>query len=161
MAQTQEQTQVQTTKAPRVHRVSKGKKTQVQTEAVAHESTVESAPAPAATLGYFVNIGRPTAGARLFAHTAAFLALSGMADGKAYPRAKATQVIGPVAVKYHMGNGNIEATEDGLILSERGKAEFGKRKTDPEMLKAYTGILSTGKADGSIVKSDSHIKAIS
>lgn len=168
MAQ-QKQIQVQaekTTRAPRTHRAPKGTVAPIAPaaqEAAQQEAAQQEAAQQSAVLGYFVNINRPTAGARLFAHTAAFLALSGMSEGKAYPRGKATQVIGPVAVKYHLDpkQGNFEATENGLVLTEKGKITFSARKVDPEMLKAYRGILSTGKADGSIVKSDAHIKAIS
>jgi hypothetical protein len=87
---------------------------------------------------------RPQRGHALWAHTAAFLTVSGMADGKAFPRASASKVIGDTAVKYHCSNGNFERTADGLKLTEQGFEAFVLRSTDPEMLAGFTATLSQG-----------------
>jgi hypothetical protein len=95
-----------------------------------------------------VDYARPNAGAALFAHTAAFLKLSGMQEGKAYPKAKASQVIGQTAIKYHTSNGNFEATSAGLTLSSKGNAFFMARNAshpvNPELEAAFIDVLTTG-----------------
>lgn len=111
------------------------------------------AAAKSATLTHVIKAGfRPKAGAALYAHTQAFLELSGMLAHKPVPRATVEAAIGSTAVKYHLHECNMEATENGLLLTDRGDALFGTRSVDPEMLKAYRGVLSTGKVDGVCVK---------
>lgn len=104
----------------------------------------QSAPVPA--LSFIVTaLARPTSGARLAAHTRAFMELSGMLDGKPVPKAIAIKAIGPTAIKYHTGQGNIAHTEAGLSLTEFGAAYFAARRAaDPEMVKGYRQIMTTG-----------------
>lgn len=90
------------------------------------------------------DFARPQAGRALAAHTAAFLGLSGMATGDAVPRAFASKVIGARAVQYHTGNGNFEATPDGLKLTEKGEIFFMSRAIDPELLAAYESVMQSG-----------------
>lgn len=111
--------------------------------------TQQQAPAQALPIAYGIaDYARPKAGAALFAHTRAFLELSGIIEGKAYPKAKATQVIGATAVKYHSANGNLAQTADGLTLTEKGKAFFAARgETDKELHAAFVKVLTTGQLD--------------
>lgn len=137
------------TRAPRASRKPAQQATQQQQqEAPTQAPTQEQAPAAAApkTLAYAIaDYARPKAGAALFAHTAAFFALSGINEGKAYPKAKAVQVIGQTAVKYHTGNGNLEHTAEGVKLTDKGRAFFAARPAvDPELFAAFESVLSTG-----------------
>lgn len=100
---------------------------------------------PTALKHFLHDFARPQRGAELAAHTQAFLELSGIANGSAYPRAKAVQVIGPTAVKYHLSNQNLAATESGLVLTDKGYAFFSARSTvDPELHGAYVDVLTRG-----------------
>ena len=101
------------------------------------------------------DFARPSAGNLLIAHTAAFLGLSGMANEQAFPKAQAQKIIGARAVQYHLGNGNFEATDKGLILTEKGFLFFATRQADLELLAAYELVMTTGKhAPTVIVKQD-------
>lgn len=136
------------TRAPRTSRAPKASKpaqeaTQQEETKPAQEATQE---APKTLAFAIADYARPKAGAALFAHTAAFFALSGIADGKAYPKAKAVQVIGQTAVKYHTGNGNFEHTSEGVKLTDKGRAFFAARgAADPELFAAFSSVLSTGE----------------
>lgn len=109
-----------------------------------------------------VDYARPKAGAALFAHTAAFLELSGMNAGQAYPKSKAVQVIGQTAVKYHAGNGNIEQTAEGVKLTDKGRAFFAARPAvDKELHAAFVEVMTEGKVnDKANVKAESSRVAI-
>lgn len=100
-------------------------------------------------------LGRPTSGARLFAHTAAFLTASGMFTGAARPRSEVKAVIDETAFGYHRKLGNIEETPAGTILTEQGKAFFAAREkvgsrqyVSPELKAAFLAALTEGKHDG-------------
>lgn len=132
------QTQITKISAVKTPRATKGKgKT---------EAAMQAAPV---TITHAISdYARPKAGAALFAHTQAFMVLSGLAAGAAYPKAKAVQVIGPTAVKYHSQNGNLAATEKGLTLTAKGQAFFAARgAADPEYVAAFTEVLTTGKTN--------------
>lgn len=104
-----------------------------------------AAPAAMALKHFIVDFARPKHGGALAAHTQVFLDLSGIAAGRAYPKAKAVQVIGSTAVKYHLGKENLEATTEGLKLTDKGYAFFSARDTvDPELVKAFTEVLTKG-----------------
>lgn len=106
---------------------------------------------PAQAIKYAIeDFARPQAGAALAAHTAAFLALSGMSDGKAYPRAMATKVIGPRAISYHLGNKNFELTEDGLALTAKGINAMSARTIDAEKFAAFSEFFKTGELNDAI-----------
>lgn len=111
-----------------------------------------AAPAAAKTEIRFAvqDFARPRAGASLYAHTSAFLELSGMADGKPLPKAQASKIIGARAVQYHTANGNFEQTDKGLILTEKGEMFFISRATDLELLAAYRAFFTDGKVNPAI-----------
>lgn len=135
-------------------------KTIARTAAAKKTSTAPKAKTAAKTitptLAYaIVDYARPTAGRALAAHTAAFLALSGMTAGKPVASATAGKVLGARAVQYHTTNGNIEQTDAGLILTSKGQAFFSSRTVDAEQLKAYTTYMATGQISDTVnVKSD-------
>ena len=117
------------------------------------------AEAPLTITHVLHDYARPVAGARLAAHTAAFLTLTGMAAGKPCPSALALKVIGPTAVKYHRLIGNWESTADGLKLTEKGAAFFAARgEPDAELFAAYQKVMTTGEADERVAKGDSIVK---
>lgn len=95
-----------------------------------------------------VDYARPKAGAALFAHTSAFLKLSGMNDGSAYPKAKASQIVGQTAIKYHTSNGNFESTNVGIKLTSKGIAFFTARNASHpinlELEAAFVDVLTNG-----------------
>lgn len=132
------QTQITKTPAAKTPRVSRSKG---KTEAKTTQATPAVAPITHALQDY----ARPKAGAALFAHTHAFLVHSGIASGAAFPKAKAVQIVGATAVKYHTGNGNLAATPEGLKLTPKGQAAFSVRGLDPEYLAAFVEVLTTGK----------------
>ena len=96
------------------------------------------------------DFARPRAGATLIAHTAAFLEMSGMADGKPMPKAQAAKIIGARAVQYHTGNGNFEQTDKGLMLTEKGEMFFMSRAADLELLAAFRAFFADGKVNPAI-----------
>lgn len=119
---------------------------------------------PAATAIKFAvqDFARPKAGNMLAAHTAAFLGMSGMLDGAAFPKAQATKVLGARAVQYHTNNGNFAQTSAGLTLTDKGMEFFATRSlvADAEGIAAYETFFAKGgtnpainvKTEGSIVK---------
>lgn len=86
---------------------------------------------------------RPGSGTRLFAHTAAFLALSGLTKGATVPHDVAVDVVGPTAVKYHRLLGNWEPTTKGLKPAPQGREYFRELRAqpDPELIAAYVDVL--------------------
>lgn len=117
------------------------------------------AEAPLTITHVLHDYARPVAGNRLAAHTAAFLALSGMGQDKPCPSALALKVIGPTAVKYHRLIGNWESTKDGLKLTPKGHAFFSARgEPDAELFAAYQKVMTTGEVDERVVKGDGIVK---
>lgn len=94
--------------------------------------------------------GRPAAGAKLFAHTAAFLLMSGVIEGKPVSRTLARQVIGDTAINYHTKRGNFEKGADGLALTMKGEQYFAERDADMEAVNDYAEFFSTGKVGGNM-----------
>lgn len=141
------------TRAPRA--TGKGKQAPQKPQQAAQEATPGIKYAIA-------DYARPKAGAALFAHTAAFLALSGINAGQAYPKSKAAQIIGQTAVKYHTANGNFEQTAEGLKLTDKGRAFFAHRpEPDKELHAAFIEVLTEGKVnDKANVKAESSRVAV-
>lgn len=109
----------------------------------------QAAKAPKGKLAFCL-MNRPAAGnggGLLAAHTSAFLALSGLADGKAVPKATMLRAWGQTAVNYHAANGRIEQTEEGYTLTEFGREFFTFRETgiDKEARAMFVDLLTTGK----------------
>lgn len=119
----------------------------------------KSAKSPAAKSGIrfaLKDAYRPGSGSALASYTVAWLALSGMDDGALLPAKVVRKIAGETAFGYHTRNGNFERTPDGIKLSETGFAHFGNMganrniRPDPEMVKAYTETLSSGKTNAMV-----------
>jgi hypothetical protein len=132
-----------------------------QIEAPAQAPAQASKQAPA-KLAYHIAQGfRPMSGAKLFAHTAAFLDLSGISEKKPVARALAVRVMGQTAVKYHTERGNFHHAAEGLFLTVIGTEYLRKmRAVDPELRAAFVEVLSTGKPNDKVCKNPIGIKAI-
>lgn len=108
---------------------------------------------------------RPGAGRNLFAMTQAWLELSNLYNGAIVSAELLKQVCGNTAITYHTKQlGNFEVTAKGLQLTAKGinffKARKVENKFDEKVKDAYKAILSTGKMDGVLVKSQSAIAAV-
>ena len=116
--------------------------------------------APTPKLAFRV-IGRPGAGASLYAHTAAVFELLGMFKGAKIPRATLAQIIGDTAVKYHLTKTySLDWDANGLSLHDGGKAYFKARAIDPELKAAWLEVLTTGKTNDKVCKNQTNIKAM-
>lgn len=105
-----------------------------------------SAPRVSSGIVFALSIlSRPQRGAALFAHTQAFLDLSGIAAGGAFPRAQCVQVLGSTAVNYHLSKGNFEETSHGIALTAQGYSFFIARNVQPELFEAYKQVMTDGK----------------
>ena len=132
------------------------------------EQTTQTAPqtetAPEAaprTIGFaIVKAARPSAGERLFAHTAVFMEHTGMLTGKAVPSATVAKVMGRRAIKWHTDAGSLEATPEGIKLTEAGKVKFAGRTINPELKAAFEAVLIDGKADERAIKNAAFIKPL-
>lgn len=104
---------------------------------------------------------RPSAGARLEAHTAVFLEAFGLFSGGAVPTDTARKIIGARAVKWHTDKGNFEYTSKGVALTMIGKAAFAARDINPEYKAAYEAVLLDGQCnDVAGVKNPGFIKPL-
>lgn len=126
------------------------------------KQTRAAAPAVVATRSAIkfavVDFARPSAGNALAAHTQAFLDMSGLASGDAFPKAQATKIIGARAVQYHLGNGNFTQVEKGIKLTEKGELFFLSRNVDAELFAAYSTFFASGKVNDAInVKAETSI----
>lgn len=118
------------------------------------------AVAPVKAVAFYIeDYARPKAGAPLFAFTAAWLTLTGLASGKAAIRADLVKIAGETAVTYHTKNGNFEKTDKGLIMTEKGNAFFAARTVDPQLFAAYETVMTTGEdGDKAGIKNPAAIK---
>jgi hypothetical protein len=133
--------------------------------------SVVAKSAPILAIKFDITCARPVAGRRLYAFTEAVLQLLGMYEGKRYPRAVLTKIMGATAIAYHTRNTcaiDSDASGDGYGLSTHGKENFFPMRkelgeVDADMVKKYQAILTTGKADsgdGALVPNQSVIKAL-
>lgn len=129
---------------------------------------VKAASKPAAKSGIKFVIKptfRPGSGRNLASFTAAWIALSGMQNGATVPSALVRRIAGDTAFSHHKRLGNFEATPDGVKLTDQGEFHFSDLstnrniKTDPELVKAYMSVMSTGKPDGNVIKNPAGIEA--
>lgn len=151
-------TQAQVTIAKKTAKPAAAKKAAPRTvrKAVAKSSTKA---APRAIAFHIEDYARPKAGNTLFAFTAAWLNLTGMAAGKPAIRAELVKVAGETAVTYHTKNGNFEKTDKGLVMTEKGFAFFAARTVDPQLLEAYETVMTTGQdGDKAGIKNPAAIK---
>ena len=144
--------------------------TQTQTQTDAQALAMIDKPAPVAApqtrvakpaLKYCILQGyRPMSGSALFAHTAAFIELTGMTS-KPVARALVARCMGATAVKHHTRSTYFfDETEKGLIVSAIGKAAFALRHIDPELKAGFIAVLTMGKPDARVLKNQLGIRAI-
>jgi len=119
----------------------------------------------AAPIKFSISIGRPAAGRALFAHTMAFLELSGMYNGGIVDKAHAAKVIGATAIAYHLNTKKtFEMRQGGLAISSHGFDFFAARIIDGDLDQGtcdiFKDVLTTGKADGTYVRNDKAIVTI-
>ena len=129
------------------------------------KKTVSKVAKPAAlAIPFGIHDGsRPGQGRALFELTHAWLSLSGMASGKAYPVSQARQVAGNTCVSYHTGNGNFALADGMLKLTPKGQEFFKARAAgnSAEKVAAFVEVLKTGKVNETAgVKNKDVIKAI-
>jgi hypothetical protein len=84
------------------------------------------------------------AGERLYAHTMAFLELSGGMTGAEMPHL--VTVVGSSALAYHKKNNRIETgAKGGPKLTDEGIAYFAARKIVPALRDTYRNAMDTGE----------------
>lgn len=99
---------------------------------------------------HFLSEGaRPSYGndsGRLAAYTAAFLTLSGLAEGDEMKKDDAIRVVGPTAVSYHCKLGNFAKAGGNIKLTEQGRAFFTERGApNNDLFAAYQKVMLTGE----------------
>lgn len=101
-------------------------------------------------------VARPGSGASLYAHTRAVLELTGMDKGKKVAVSILRKVMGETGVRYNVKEGKFAQDAEGFVtLTAGGKIallESRKGKIDDAMVEGYKAIMTTGKADGKLVK---------
>lgn len=137
----------------------------VKTQATRKPATSKKpakAPSKVSALGFVIAQGfRPTAGARLYAHTLCALDLLGITTEKGAPRKVVTQAMGETAVAYHLRQGNMVHEADGIKLTDQGEMRFNAGRTsDPEAYEGFKHVMTKGTPDGKIVKNATGIKPV-
>lgn len=127
------------------------------------KAAAKVAAAPAPVLAFKITTGgKPSAGARLFAHTQAVHDLTGMSKGAKVGRATLRSILGDTAIAYHLKQGNYKLTDNSMVyISELGFATFELRagKILPSDYAAFVDILTTGKPND-LCKNPIFIEAI-
>lgn len=107
---------------------------------------------------------RPGSGVLLFAYTEAVLRLLGMYEGAEVEKAMLAKVMGQTAISYHTtAKINMKRLENGrYILTASGKAFFAERavRANSADVEGWISVLSTGQADGVVVKNPDMLTAI-
>jgi len=103
--------------------------------------------------------GRASAGPVLWAHTAAWLELSGLTSkGRPmFSKKAAIAVAGATAINYHIGKGTFEQVGDKIKLTAGGALHFKNMqdKIDPEQVKGFIAMMKTGKKPATVTRQDS------
>jgi hypothetical protein len=125
----------------------------------------EKAAAPAAPKGVrCMNANRPGSGVLLFAYTEAVLRLLGMYDGAEIEKNLLMKVMGLTAIGYHTTQkANMQRLDNGrYVLTACGKAFFAERagRAVAADVEGWIEVMSTGQADGRLVKNQALLTAI-
>ena len=125
------------------------------TKPASKAKTVASTKAAAVlAIKYRVVSNRAASGPLLWAHTAAWLELSGMLSGKSFSKKAAQNVAGNTAIAYHLQKGTFEQVGDKIKLTAGGKHHFKSMveqgKIDPEQKDAYIALMKTGKTQAAV-----------
>lgn len=109
-------------------------------------------------------VNRPGSGVLLFAYTEAALQLLGMYKGAEVEKHMLMRVMGLTAIAYHTTQkSNMVRLDNGkYILTDAGKAFFTERKGKAAEadIQGWMTVLSTGVADGVVVKNQAMLVAI-
>jgi hypothetical protein len=104
--------------------------------------------------------------AKLFAHTAAWLELTGLIHGKSAP-ATLIADLGGSALRYHTGQGNFETSQGMTKLTAKGMNHFtarqtgtGKQRYEQEDMEHYMLMMMEGIKDDRLIKSDGTIRKV-
>ena len=103
--------------------------------------------------------------AKLFAHTAAWLELSGLIHGKAAP-ADLIKDLGGSALSYHTKQGNMAQSQGLVTLTGKGMDKFKARQEGghgayaQEDMEHYMLMMMAGEKDDRLVKSAGAIKRL-
>ena len=105
---------------------------------------------------------------KLFAHTAAWLKLSGLMDGGSYP-VELVKELGGSAFNYHFKQGNFTQSQGMATLTEKGLVKFNSRSNTgagghgaylQEDADHYMLMMMEGLNDDRLVKNAHAIRAI-
>lgn len=134
------------------------------TKAASAPRKAAKAKAPAAPQGVRCMVAnRPGSGVLLFAYTEAAIQLLGMYDGAEVEKAMLAKVMGQTAINYHVAKATLKRQDNGrYVLTVAGKAFFKERATRAVStdLAGWLSVLSTGEADGNVVKNPDMLTAI-
>ena len=139
------------------------KAAKVATKPAAKPATKKATKAKAPKGVKVMVVNRPGSGVLLFAYSEAALQLLGMYDGAAVEKQMLAKVMGLTAISYHTAKGTLVRGDDGRYsLTRAGVAFFTERKAKAAAadIKGWLSVLSTGKADGTIVKNPDMLVAI-
>lgn len=149
---------------------AKGKTTSPVKAAPKRATTAEKAANKAAAKEYKGEIAFNVrgSGARfLFAHTAAWLELTGLIHGKSAP-VELIRKVGGSAYSHHYKQGNFTAPHAGMVeLTAKGMTHFRAREdgsapvqVDQGLKENYMLMMMSGVSDGHAVMSDNQIVAL-
>lgn len=142
----------------------------VSTPAQAAKTAAKSAGKPsAAKAKQYKDIEfnvRGSGAAKLFAHTAAWLELSGLIHGASAPVELIT-ALGGSALNYHTKQGNMVQSQGLVTLSEKGMNKFKARESGGhgayaiEDMQHYVLMMMSGEHDERLVRHAGNIKQLS
>jgi hypothetical protein len=102
---------------------------------------------------------------KLFAHTAAWLQLTGLIDGESAP-VELVEDLGGSALRYHTKQGNFEQSQGRVTLTQKGTAKFIARQSGghgayaQEDMDHYMLMMIAGEKDDRLVKFAGNIKRL-
>lgn len=134
-------------------------------KAAAKTKSAAKPAAKAAPRGPLAYIVRGDGARKLFAHTAAWLELTGLIHGKSYPEAIVRE-LGGSALSYHMKQGNFAVSQGMVSLTQKGREKFLARQEGghgsyaQEDMDHYMLMMMEGITDDRLVKSAGAIRKI-
>ena len=142
----------------------------VATPAQAAKTAAKSASKPtAAKAKQYKDIEynvRGSGAAKLFAHTAAWLDLSGLIHGGKAP-VELIEALGGSALRYHTKQGNMVQSQGMVTLSDKGMNKFKARESGghgayaEEDKQHYALMMMSGEHDDRLIRHAGNIKALS
>jgi hypothetical protein len=152
-------------KAPAAKKAPAPKAAKPAAKKPAAKKAAKEAPAAPAPKGVrCMNANRPGSGVLLFAYTEAVLRLLGMYEGAEIEKTLLMKVMGLTAIGYHTTQkANMQRLDNGrYILTACGKAFFAERagRAVAADVDGWIEVLSTGQADGRLVKNQALLTAI-